>query len=128
MRHGLPQARQPVFEEIVGSALPHTLYGRFLADSAADDNEWNIQTTLCQQTQRPQSVKLWQGIVGENHVEPLMQVGEVVSLGLDPLPVRLKPRLAEFMQHEVGVRRAVFEDQNMQRNRHASLALVPEVG
>ena len=128
MRYGLPQARQPILEEVVGSALSHTFYGRFFTNGAAHDNEGNIQTTLGQQTQRTQGIKLWQGIVGENHVDSLMQIGEVVWLSLDPLPVRLKPRPAQFMQHEFGVRRVVFEDQNMQGNRHASLAIASKAG
>src|SRR4029450_7058062 len=106
MRYGLPQARQPILEQVVGGTLSHALYGCFFTDSATDDNKWNIQTTLGQQTQGTQGIKLWQGIVGENHVEPLMQVGEVVRLGLDPLPVRLEPCPASILYPKGRVRGA----------------------
>src|SRR6202045_3714926 len=48
-----PQPAQSVFEQVIGGALFHRRDGDVLADRSGDYDEWNIETALLQNLQRP---------------------------------------------------------------------------
>ena len=78
LSYGLPQARQPVLEQVVGGPILHAFHRRFLADAAGHNNEGNIQAALLQQLQRTVRVKVRQGVIREDEANFRIQVREVV--------------------------------------------------
>ena len=52
-------------------------------------------------------------IVGENHVQPRLQVRQVVLLCLHPPPYGVEPGPAQFMHHQRGIGRSVFQNQHV---------------
>ena len=73
--HRLPQACQPVFEQVIGCAVPYELYHCFIFETTSDDDERNVQSRVLQKMKRTQSIELRKAVVRDNNVERGVQVG-----------------------------------------------------
>ena len=43
-------------------------------------------------------------------------MSQVIGLGINPLPLRLKPSRTQFVQHQFGIRWLVLENQDSESN------------
>ncbi len=96
----------------------HTLHGHFLAEIPTDNDKWHVKPALLHVPQGTECVELRQVVIGENDVQGLVQVGEILRFGLHALPDGGKPRPAQFVQHQLGISRLVFKNQHAQGRRH----------
>lgn len=113
VRHGLAQAREAIFDQVVGRTLTHGRHGRLLANRAGHDDERNIQTARLQQIKRTQRVEPWQGIIGEDEVERRVERGLVRRRVFHPLPHRRKAEPAQLVQRQLSVGRPILQDQDL---------------
>ena len=116
------QPHQPVLQKIVGGALSHGGDGDVFADEAGHHDERNVQAALLQQTQRARRVKPRQVIVGQDHGGTRVQAGQVIRLGLHPLPERVESAPPQLLRHQFGVLRTIFENQHANGGGHSGVS------
>ena len=100
--HG--QARQPVFENIIHSALLDAFDRADVAESSGDQNQRDVQLFIAQNVQRFQSPPLGEVVVGEHY---LVRVGSY-SRGkfffcFDNIHGEIEPAAAQFPGNQFNV-------------------------
>ena len=63
-----PQARQPIFQHVIGGALLHHGHGRIFANGAGYHDERNAQASALEQLQGPLRTELRQGALGKDEI------------------------------------------------------------
>ena len=109
------QPGEPVLQNVVGRAVSEGFDGRFLPQSAGDEDEGNGGVPLSDDGQGRHSVEAGQGEIGEDQVEVIFLQGceEILPGVNDPYVAAeslcIKGRLDEF-----GILRVVLEMKDMQ--------------
>ena len=116
--HCQPQPPQAVFEKVIPCPQLHHLHGHVFADGARNDDEGNAQAVLVEQLQRALAAKSWQPVIGQDDVDVRVQPVDIFLFCLHPMPLRLESGTAQLAQHQFGIIRIVFNDQNTQWLRH----------
>ena len=112
------EADQAVLEEVVAGPQPQALQGDRLAHGAGDDDDGEVPAPRAHGLEGLAGGEGRQGVIGEDEVEGGLEVGEVVRLGLHPLPRGGVPGRAQVLNHHRGVRGTVLQDEDAEWRRH----------
>ena len=116
--YGLSQSRQPIFEQIVGRAVLHTLDGAFFADTARHNDKGHIQSAFLQMLEGPLRIELRKGVISQDNIQLLVQMRKEISFRFHSLPLRIKTRSQEFVNHQFRILLAVLKDEHVERRSH----------
>ena len=116
--HRLTQMPQAILADVIDGAFLQTRDSRLFAGGLGDEDAWDLRPELAQDPQRAQAAALRQRVGGQNDVGSEGQPGQEVLFGVDALPAQYEPRLAELLNHELGVGGYVLPDQDANGRRH----------
>ena len=116
--HGRRDARETVLVHEVGDAFGQQILRLLRAQGAGDEDEGNVPAHLTQQVQRFHPVPRRQRVVGEDDVKGLRgkACGKFLG-GLHALHPRLESALAQLAAAQLGVRRVVLDQEDINRLR-----------
>ena len=87
---------------------------RFLADTAGNDDEGDVELTSFEQFQRAEHVELRHVEVCEDHIEGRHEGGEIFGLVRHARPRGIEPSTLQFVHDQRGIHWIVLNDEHMQ--------------
>ncbi len=110
--HGGPEAGEVVLEHVVGRARAHALRGYLFVGGPRCEDKGDVQAALLHQAQGLEAGEGGQEVVGQDDVPAVGEACDELGLRGDAAELGVVPGAPQFPQHQFGVFRPVFQDQN----------------
>jgi hypothetical protein len=110
------QARDLVFQDVVGEALFYAIDGSFIAKRASEEDQRDVGTCLLEQRKSVHAVPTRKAISGDNHIERLLPKFSLeIFARVNGLSMKIEARLFKGANAQVHVPWIVLDNEQSKR-------------